>query len=229
MKRFYATAAVIPLEQGCTVALDGKPILTPGRAALVLPTDALGEAIAGEWVAQGATLNPATMPLTGLAYAAIDRVMPNVGAFAASLARYAETDLLCYRVTSPADLVARQAAGWDPILNWAQTRYDIRLSTTAGIIHAAQAPATLARLADAFAALDPFRLAALHPVVTITGSAVIGLAVAEHRLDAELAYAMGQLDELWQAEHWGLDPLAAAAAKERRTALTAAARLLDLL
>ena len=175
------------------------------------------------------TLKPATMPLTGFGYAATDRVAPDVAAFARGLAAYAETELLCYRADGPPSLVARQSTGWDPLLAWARRRYDVDFVVTTGIVHAPQPAATLARIGAAFAALDAFRLAALHPVVTIAGSAVIGLAVAERHVDAAEAYAAGQLDELWQAEQWGTDPLAAAAAAERQAALTSAARLLDLL
>ena len=229
MKRFYAEARVADVEGGWTVTLDGKPVRTPGRRSLVVPTTALADGIAAEWAAQGDVLKPATMPLTGFAYAALDRVAPDVPAFARGLATFAESELLCYRADGPPSLVARQTAGWDPLLAWARRRYDVDFAVTTGIVHAAQPAATLARVGAAFAALDAFRLAALHPVVTIAGSAVIGLAVAEGHLDATGAYAAGQLDELWQAEQWGTDPLAAAAAAERQAALASATRLLALL
>ena len=229
MKRFYTEAAAVAVDGGWTVALDGKPVRTPGRAPLDLPNLALAAAVAGEWAAQGERLRPETMPLTGFAYAVIDRIAPDRPAFAAGLAAFAETELLCYRADGPAALVAAQAAGWDPLLAWARARYDIDFVITTGIVHAAQPPATLARIRTAYAALDAFRLAALHPVVTICGSSVIGLAVAERHLDANAAFAAGQLDELWQAEQWGTDPLAAASLAGRRAALADAVRLLDLL
>ena len=229
MKRFYADAAAVAGANGWTVTLDGKPVRTPGRAPLDLPTAALAGAIAAEWASQDGTVAPATMPLTGFAYAAIDRVAPDPAAFAAALAAFAATDLLCYRADAPADLVARQAAAWDPLLAWARARYDVGFFITSGIVHAAQPSATLTRITAAYAVLDPFRLAALHPVVTICGSAVIGLAVAERHATAAAAFAAGQLDELWQAERWGSDPLAAASLASRRAALDDAVRLLDLL
>lgn len=229
MKRFYTDATAIAVGDGWTVALDGRPVRTPGRAALDLPTAALADAVAAEWEAQGDVLKPATMPLTGFAYAAIDRVAPDRATFAASLAAFVESDLLCYRADGPPALIARQAEVWDPLLAWARARYDVGFFVTAGIVHAAQPAATLGRIGAAYAAFDVFRLAALHPVVTIAGSAVIGLAVAEGRLDADAAYAAGQLDELWQAEQWGRDPLAAAAQAERQASLAAAVRLLGLL
>ena len=229
MRRFYATADALASDDGWTVTLDGKPVRTPGRAALDLPNAALAAAVTAEWAAQGDTLKPETMPLTGFAYAAIDRVAPDRAAFAAGLAAFAETELLCYRADGPTALVAAQTAGWDPLLAWARQRFDVDFIVTSGINHTAQPPATLARIAAAWAAFDAFRLAALHPVVTICGSAVIGLAVAERHLSATAAFATGQLDELWQAEQWGSDPLAVASLASRRAALDDAVRLLDLL
>ncbi len=229
MKRFYTDAAATADGSSWTVRLDGKPVRTPGRVPLDLPTAALAHAVAAEWAAQADRIDPATMPLTGFAYAAIDRVALDPAGFAHGLAAFAESELLCYRADGPADLVARQRAAWDPLLAWARARFDVGFFVTAGIVHAAQPPATLARIRAAYAAYDPFRLAALHPVVTICGSAVIGLAVAERHLDADSAFATGQLDELWQAEQWGQDPLAAASLANRRAALDDAVRLLDLL
>lgn len=229
MKRFYREAAAAPGDGGWTVTLDGRPVRTPARALLELPTAALAEAVAAEWNSQEVEIKPAEMVLTGLANAAIDRIAPDRAAFAAGLARYAEADLLCYRAEAPPPLVARQADVWDPILDWAARRYDIVFVVTAGIVHAPQPGATLARIGEAYAALDAFRLAALSGIVTITGSAVIGLAVAEGALDAAGAWAAGQLDETWQAELWGDDPLAAAARADRQRALDGAMRLLALL
>ncbi len=229
MKRFYREVATACAADGWTVTLDTKPIRSPGQTRLMVPTAALAEGIAAEWAAQGDTLRPVTMPLTGFAYAATDRVAPDVPAFAAGLAAFAETELLCYRAEGPPVLVTRQAAEWDPLLAWARHRYDIDFIVTTSIVHTAQPPATLARIAAAFTAFDTFRLAALHPVVTICGSAVIGLAVAERRLDAAAAWTAGQLDELWQAEQWGTDPLAEAAQADRQAALKTAVRLLELL
>jgi len=229
MNRFYASAAALAVDGGWTVALDGRAIRTPAKAAFVVPTRTLADAQAAEWAAQGETLDPRQMPLTGFAYAAIDRVAPDRAAFAADLARFAESELLCYRADDPAPLVARQAEVWDALLAWAAGRYDVAFSVTAGILHTLQPPATMARITAAFAALDAFRLAALHPVVTICGSALIGLAVSERHLDAAGAFAAGQLDELWQAEKWGVDPLAAASLAARRAAVDTAVEFLDLI
>ena len=228
MKRFYDGVSVAADGDGWTVRLDDRPVRTPARAALIMPTPALADAVAAEWAAQDGVIRPATMPLTGLANAAIDRIAPERAAFAAGLAAYAATDLLAYRADAPAPLVARQAAAWDPLLAWLHRRYDVALVTTTGLAHVAQPPATLARIDSAYAALDAFRLAALAQVVTICGSAVIGLAVLDGALDTDAAWAAGQLDELWQAEQWGRDPLAEAAQAERQASLAAAARLLRL-
>jgi chaperone required for assembly of F1-ATPase len=229
MKRFYKAAAVTGEAAPFGVALDGRPLRTPARELLAVPTRALAAAIAAEWDAQGEEIKPRAMPLTGLANAAIDRVAPDTAAFADTLSRFAENELLAYRADGPAPLVARQAAEWDPLLAWARGRYDIEFRLVTGIIHQPQPEATLARVAAAYRAFDAFRLAALNPVVTISGSAVIGLAVAEGRLDATSAWTVGHLDELWQEEQWGKDPLAEAGQRERQGDLAAAVGFLRLL
>ncbi len=169
------------------------------------------------------------MPLTGLANAAIDRVMPDPTAFARPLADYAESDLLCYRAEAPAELVARQAEAWDPLLDWARTRFDIAFVVTTGIVHAPQPPATVARLSEALLARDAFALAAMSPLITIGGSLVTALALAEDAMDADRAFDVTHLDELWQAERWGEDRLALEARASRRRDFMAAAEFLDLL
>lgn len=229
MKRFYADAAVTGDTAPFGIALDARRVRTPARAPMGLPSRALADAIAAEWNAQGSDIQPRSMVLTGLANAAIDRVAPDPQAFADGLAGFAVNELLAYRAEGPAALVARQREGWDPLLAWARERYDVDFVVTTGIIHRAQPPATLARVTAAYRGLDAFRLAALHPVVTICGSAIIGLAVAEGALDATAAFAAGHLDELWQAEQWGKDPLAEAGHAERRGELAAAVGMLGLL
>ncbi len=229
MKRFYKIATAVATADGTAILLDDKPVKTPARRALAVPTPALGEAIAAEWAEQGDTIDPRTMKLTGLANAAIDRVAPDPAAFARELARYADSDLLCYRADRPADLVARQAAEWDPLLAWARRRYDIDFVVVTGIVHHAQPSATIARLTAAIAAPDAFRLAAMNPLVTIGGSLVAALALLEGELDAQTAFAVTHLDELWQAEQWGDDYEAIAARESRLADWTAAATFLHLL
>jgi chaperone required for assembly of F1-ATPase len=226
MKRFWKDVSV-DAERG--VRLDGKSLRTPGRAPLLLPTPALAEAVAEEWRAAGETVDPRAMPLTGLANAAIDRIAPDPAAFAAGLAAYGESDLLCYRADEPEELAARQRAAWDPLLDWARGRYDVHFEIVAGIMHRAQPPATLARLGEAVAAQGAFELAALSPIVTISGSLVAALALVEGAADAEAVWRAALVDEDFQADRWGRDPLAEAAAAVRRQDFDAGVRLLGLL
>lgn len=230
MKRFYKEARTGPAEGGgYAILLDGRPVRTPARAALIVPAERLAAAIAGEWNRQGEKIDPRTMVLTGLANAAIDRVAPDPEAFAGILAAYGESDLLCYRAEGPPPLVQRQSDAWDPLLDWARGRLEVDFETTDSILHRAQPAATLARLGRAVAALDPFRLAALAPLVTISGSLVIALALAEGAITLDEAWAASSLDEAWQAEKWGEDGLAAAALEARRREFEAAYTFLRLL
>ena len=226
MRRFYKAASVG--EDGA-ILLDGRPVRTPAQAPLRLPTPALAEAVAAEWNAQGERVDPRAMPLTGLANAAIDRIGPDREAFARGLAAYGESDLLCYRAESPPRLVERQAALWDPILAWARRRYDVDFEVTGGIVHRRQSTATVERLAHAVHARSAFALAALSPLVTVSGSLVIALALAEGAIDLDTAWAAATLDEHWQAEQWGEDAEAAAALAARRRDFDAAYRFLTLL
>lgn len=225
MKRFWTRAHA---EIG-KVLLDGKPVRTPKRNLLELPTPALAEAIAAEWDAVGDALDPRGLRLTGLANAAIDIVALGPAAFAAPLARYAETDLLAYRATAPETLVARQAAAWDPPLAWVRARYDVHLDVTSGVMPGPQPPATVARLGEALVTRDPFALAALSPIVTIGGSLVVGLALAERAFAADVLWDAVTLDERWQQEQWGSDGLATRAMDARRGEWDAAVRFLGLL
>ena len=226
MKRFYRLATA---SADGAILLDGKPVRTPARRELVVPAPSLAEALADEWNCQGDSLDPRNMRLTGLANAAVDRITPDPDAFAAGLARYGETDLLCYRAHGPSALVERQASHWDPILAWGRRRYDVDFEVTRGIIHKAQPQATVQRLALAVQARSPFDLAALSPLVTISGSLLIALALAEGAIDLESAWSAAALDEHWQAEQWGEDAEAARALGVRRTEFEAAARFLSLL
>jgi chaperone required for assembly of F1-ATPase len=226
VRRFYKQAET---ASGGAVLLDGKPIWTPGRNALTLPTAALAEAVAAEWNAQGEKIDPRSMPLTGLANAAIDRIAPDRAAFARGLAVYGESDLLCYRAEAPPRLVERQAGIWDPILAWARRRYDVDFEVACGIIHRPQPPATLDRLTQAVHARGAFELAGLSPLVTVSGSLIVALALAEGGIDLETAWAAASLDEQWQAELWGEDAEAAQALAGRRRDFEAAHTFLRLL
>jgi len=226
VRRFYRQAKV---GEGRRILLDGKKVKTPGRRDLALPTEALADAVADEWNAQDGEIDPRSMPLTGLANAAIDRIAPDPAAFARGLAAYGESDLLCYRAEGPPPLVSRQAEIWDPILAWAQQRYDAVFELASGITHMPQPAESIARLNAAVAARDPFALAGLSPLVTISGSLLIALALAEGAIPLNIAWAASMLDEHWQAENWGEDAEATAALANRRRDFEAAARFLALL
>lgn len=229
LKRFWTKAEAVGRDGGWAIELDGKPLRTPAREPLVVPSHALASAIAEEWAEVGERVDPRAMQLTGIANAAIDRVAPDRAAFAAGLARYGEGDLACYRAEAPRELVRRQSEQWDALLGWARRRFDVDFRTTSGIIHVAQPPATVERLAHAVAAMDPFRLAALSPLVTIGGSLVAALAVAESAIGAAEAWQAVSIDERWQLEQWGSDTEAEVALENRRRDFFAAARFLELL
>ncbi len=229
MKRFWTEVSVEQTDGGFAIALDGRRVRTPARAELIVPTAALAEAIAEEWRDCGESVDPRAMKLTGLANAAIDQVAPDSETFATGLAQYGESDLTCYRAEGPDALVRRQAESWDVLLDWARRRYDVDFTCVPGVVHAAQPKDTIAMLAHAVAILDPFRLAALTPLVTIGGSLVAALAVLEQAMPAESAWEAVSLDDQWQAEQWGADADAEAALNNRRADFLAAAWFLTLL
>ena len=229
MKRFWKDVSVAPEGDGWGIQLDGRPVRTPARAALIVPTEALADAIAGEWRSVEDEIDPRAMPLTGLANAAVDRVAPERQAFASGLARYAEADLACYRSEWPPELAQRQKTAWDPLLAWARRRYDVDFSTTSGLMHVPQPQATVERLAHAVGALDAFRLAGLSPLVTIGGSLVAALAVLEKAMAADEVWNAVSVDERWQLEQWGADREAEAALENKRRDFMAAASFLALL
>ena len=226
MKRFWTGVSVVEGEAGFGVALDARPLKTPAKTQLVVPTRALAEAIQAEWAAVGETVDPRAMPFTGLANAAIDRADDEL---VAGITRYAENDQFCYRADGPTPLVERQTEAWDALLSWARRRYDVDFAICNGIIHVAQPSETIAKLGHAVTSLDRFRLAALSPLVTIGGSLVAGLAVLEKAFPAEAAWEAVSLDERWQLEKWGSDAEAEAALDAKRSDFLAAAAFLDLL
>lgn len=227
-KRFWAEARAETCDGGFTVRLDGRALRTPAKAPLVLPTLALAQAVAAEWQAQDGVVKPATMPMTRMANSAIDKVAPQFDAVVGIVAAYGGTDLLCYRADGPAALVARQAAAWDPLLGWAAQALGAPLAVTQGVIPCTQPPESLARLTAAVRAEGPFRLSALHDLVAISGSLVLGLAVARGHIPADAAFAASRIDESWQAELWGQDDEAAESEGLRRQGLLEAARFYAL-
>lgn len=227
-KRFWKTASVAPEGTGFAVLLDARPVRTPAKTALLLPTRELAELIAAEWDAQSGEVRPDTMPATRMANSAIDKVRPQFAEVAEMLAEYAGSDLLCYRAEAPEALIARQAAGWDPLLDWAANTHAAPLIVTKGVVHVAQPADSLATLRAALFDQTEFQLAALHDLIAITGSLVLGLAVAEGRIDAEEAFDLSRIDEHWQAEQWGTDEDAAEIEAAKRQALIEAARFHQL-
>jgi chaperone required for assembly of F1-ATPase len=232
VKRFWDSAEVAVSGDGWSVLLDGRPVRLPGGAPLRLGPPALAAAIRAEWQAagsrKGGDTSYADVPLTRLAGTAQGRIAPNPEPVALELARYAATDLLCYRATRPQVLAERQAGQWQPWLDWAEARYGAHLRVTAGVMHIAQDPAALALLAQAVAAYDAFALAALGVAVPALGSLVLGLALAEVPLGAMEAHALATLDETFQEELWGRDALAAARRRRIGAELEVAARFLQL-
>ncbi len=229
MKRFWKEAGFAPVSGGYGIRLDGRPVKTPAKAPLVVPSEALARAICDEWQAQGEEIDPHVMPCTRSANAAIDKVMPNRAAVVRMLADYADTDLLCYRAEAPQALRARQDAAWDPLLEWAAARHGARLEPRTGIMPVPQDAAATARLAAAVEALGPWPLTALHDLVTLSGSLVIGLAALDRHLPAEDLWRRARIDEIWQAEQWGEDEEAQRESEAKRRDFMHAARLLELL
>ena len=232
MKRFWKEARACPVQDGQNgeweVTLDGRPLRTPMRAHLLLPGQGLARAIAAEWNAVAGEMTPATVPLTGLANAAVDIVGADRPAFAASLAKYAASDLTCYRAEGPATLVARQAARWEPVLKDVEARHGLLFRRTSGVMHVDQPAGTLAGVEALLAGLSPFELAALQPMITIGGSVVLALAHLQGGLGWEAAFDAGALDEDWQAGQWGADAQALEARALRRAEFEVAARFLAL-
>lgn len=209
--------------------LDDQPIGTPAATGLVVPTRALAEAIAAEWNAQGPKIDPASMPMLQLANAAIDRVAPDPARVVGETVAYAETDLTCHWAPAPNELIERQRQHWQPLLDWLAVSCDAPLQPVSGIVPIRQSAAAIDALRTLVRGLDPFHLTGLHYLTTVTGSLVIALSVFRGRLDPEGAWAAAQLDENFQIERWGEDPLAAQRRRGQRAELDVAIRFLRLL
>lgn len=229
MKKFWKIAAASSLEDGFTVTLDGRPVRTPARNPLILPNEAMAAAVAAEWDGQGEEVNPAAMPITGLANATIDLASPNPAEFAAPIAEYAVSDLLCYRDARDPVLQAEQAAAWNPILNWAEQHFGVEFVITKGVLPVDQPEATIAALQAATMALPANQLAALAPLVTISGSLVSALAIIHEAFDAEQIWQAVALDDLYQEKRWGEDAEAKKMLNQRHTDWQNAVRYLALL
>ena len=229
LKRFYNEATAIKVDDGFTVVLDGKPVKTPGKRNLVVPFEAVAEAIAGEWQEQGEVINVPAMAMLRLAATAIDRVAINRAEVDAVTLKFAETDLLCYRAEEPPELVERQAKSWQPLLDWADSNLQAPLVITEGVAPVVQPHEALHGLGAALTALSDLEVTAVSGIAAATGSLVIGFAVKHGRLSPTEAANVGLLDELFQMEHWGEDEITQERHAAIRQEINESARFLELL
>jgi chaperone required for assembly of F1-ATPase len=226
---FWSEVTVEPSADGHALRLDGRPVRSPSKAEIAVPSAALAEGMAEEWRAQDEVIDPLSMPLTRAANTTVDKVRPQREAVAAGLAEYGGSDLLCYRAASPEGLVARQAEGWDPMLDWAAARFGGRLAVTQGVIPIPQPANALEPMRAHVLGLDPWEITALSEFVTLSGSLVLGLAALEGARAPDALWSLSRIDEDWQAALWGVDEEAAEAAEAKRAAFLQADRYLRLL
>lgn len=216
-KRFWKTASVGPKgETGYPILLDGRGARTPAGSKLAAPSEALAMALAEEWSAVGDEMDSSAMPLTRLAFTAIDRTPEHREAVAAEVARFAASDVVCYLAEAPRELAQRQESNWVPLLDWAAAALGVRLERTQGIVHINQPAEALDRVRALANDLDDFRLTGLASAAALFGSAVLSLAVERAEIDAEAAFELSRLDEAFQVERWGEDAEAAARADALR-------------
>ena len=229
-KRFYTDVSVGEAPGGgFQILLDGRAVRTPKKQLLIVPTRALADAIAAEWAAQEAHIDPSKMPLSKLAITSIDGVTGSMREVASDIVRYAGSDLLCYRAEGPAALAEMQGITWDPLLSWIEAESGARFLLAEGVMPVTQNRFALERIEDLVAPYDAMQLAALHVMTTLTGSAFLALAVAKERLTAEEAWDAAHVDEDWQIARWGADVEAAERRERRRREMLAADRFLKLL
>ncbi|ABA04659.1 Chaperone required for the assembly of F1-ATPase [Nitrobacter winogradskyi Nb-255] len=224
-KRFYARVGVNETPEGFAILLDDRPVRTPSRNVLAAPVREIAETIAAEWDAQHDLINPMTMPLTRLANSIIDGVTVRVDAVVEDIAKYLETDLLFYRASHPDALVAREATQWDPVLQWAAEALGARFIPAEGIVHVRQPDQAVTAVRKALPT-DPWVVGALHVVTTLTGSALLAIALMRGRLDADEVWAAACVDEDWNSEQWGVDEEAAVQRAVRLVDFRAAATVL---
>lgn len=227
-KRFYQDAGLVEAEGGFAITLDGKPVRTPSRGHLVAPNRVVADAIVGEWQAQQEFIEPLSMPLTRLANSVIDAVTERVDAVTDDVAKYFETDLLCYRASFPEGLVARESEHWDPVLFWAAETYGAHFILAEGIVHVRQPDAAVAAV-RAVLPQEPWAIAALHLVTSITGSALLALALYARFRDADRVWTAAHVDEDWNIAQWGIDEEVAARRAARQVDFKAAALVIAAL
>jgi chaperone required for assembly of F1-ATPase len=228
-RRFYANATAATTAEGHVVRLDDKPVRTPAHRILAAPTLALAQAVAAEWDAQREVIDPATMPLTRVANVIIDGVTDLPGPVASEIEKYLASDLIFYRASAPAELRERQARHWDPILAWSRDVLGAQFNTAEGIVHVAQPATALDAAGAAIPNNNPWRLGALHAVTTLTGSALLALAMLRGGLSAEAAWQAAHIDEDWNMEKWGQDEIALERRAFRFAEFAAAATVLRML
>ncbi len=227
-KRFWSRVSVVETPQGFGITLDDKPVNTPSKTRLIVPTQGLADLIAAEWDAQQGRVDPRTMPATRAANSALDKVRPQQAAVADVIAAYGESDYLCYRATNPQALIDRQTAQLDPVLDWAAVALNARLITGPGVVPIAQDPMAIAALRGRVHQFDPFQLTGFHDLVSLSGSLILGFAVALQTQSPDQVWSLSRIDEDWQAEHWGADDEATAHAVLKRAAFLDAARFFSL-
>ncbi|WLR94406.1 ATP12 family chaperone protein [Shinella zoogloeoides] len=226
-KRFYKEVSTDRTDEGFRILLDGRPVRTPGKKLLAVPAQPIADRLKAEWDRQGEEIDPAKMPVTRLVNTAVDGVADNLDAVFEEIVRFAGTDMLCYRADSPDGLVARQREGWDPVIRWAADAKGARFILVEGVMHQEQPALAIEAFSAALAAYrDPLALACVHTVTTLTGSALLGLALAEGVIDADKAWSLAHVDEDWQIEHWGTDEEAFRRRELRREELDIAAAVL---
>lgn len=226
-KRFWKAVGISEAGTGFGIDLDGRPVRTPLKAPLIVPTRSFAAAVAAEWEAQQDVIDPRAMPFTRMANSALDKVAQQKAEVADMLADYGDADLLCYRAEQPDGLVARQAAEWDPPLDWAEATLGARLEARAGVMHVPQDPAVLAGLRARVHALTAFELAAVHDLVSLSGSLILGFATISNMRSAEAIWRISRLDEMWQAEQWGQDDDAEAVVAIKQAAFLHAKQVFD--
>jgi chaperone required for assembly of F1-ATPase len=224
-RRFYKEVAVRDDPAGFAVVLDRRPIRTPARRMLAPPRRPLAEAIASEWGAQSEFVDPAAMPMTRLANSIIDGVAAAADECAAEIVNYLGCDLVCYRAGAPKALVARQSLCWDPIMAWAKSALGAEFVTVRGITHVRQPEDAIER-ASAVIPRDPWRLGAAHAITTLTGSALIALAMTRGAIGTDAAWAAAHVDEDWNIKLWGRDELGLKRRAYRLAEMEAAAKVL---
>ena len=227
-KRFWDDASVEAVADGFTVKLDGRSVKTPAKALLVTPTQAMAEAAAMEWRAQDDEVNPLSMPITRSINASIDKVAIQPFEVVEMLAAYGDADLTCYRAEQPEALKARQSAAWDPLLEWTAKRFGAQLRQHPGVMHHGQSQDTLDKLKTPLALMSAFELTAMHDLISLSGSLVIGLAASEGHCTPQDLWNLSRIDEDWQIEQWGDDEEASELAAEKCASFYHAAHFLDL-